>query len=58
MTESDFQRLRPLFRDAERSAHWRTIPWRIDLASAILEANERGMPLFLCVMSGNPAGQT
>jgi hypothetical protein len=37
---------------------WRSIPWRAELHSALVEASEAGKPVLLWAMNGHPLGQT
>ena len=39
-------------------ATWETIPWRLDLAAARLEAARRKLPVFVWTMNGHPMGCT
>lgn len=40
------------------SAAWRSIGWRADLASAVLEASKARRPILLWAMNGHPLGCT
>ncbi|MGI8922712.1 MAG: hypothetical protein ACR2HJ_01505 [Fimbriimonadales bacterium] len=37
---------------------WLQIPWRMDLTSARIEAQQSQKPMFLWMMNGNPLGST
>ena len=37
---------------------WRTIPWRAELRTALVEASRLGKPVVLWAMNGHPLGQT
>ena len=37
---------------------WRSIPWRAELCTALVEASEAGKPVLLWAMNGHPLGQT
>ncbi len=37
---------------------WRTVPWRAELRTAVLEASRLDKPVLLWAMNGHPLGQT
>ena len=51
------ERIEPLL-PTEEENRFRLIPWRTDLLRARREANEKGKPIFMWLMAGNPLGCT
>lgn len=41
-----------------KEERWLQIPWRTNIMEARQEAQQKGKPLFLWVMNGNPLGCT
>ncbi len=56
-TEALEKAVRAVLLKAEEE-RWLEIPWRTNLMEARAEAQEKGRPLFLWVMEGNPLGCT
>ncbi len=42
----------------DKSALWRTIPWKIDLLDAQQRASRERKPIFIWAMDGHPLGCT
>ena len=57
LTDAEFQRLHKLLRPTLDEA-WRTIPWKIGLLDAQLNAVDEGKPIFIWAMDGHPLGCT
>lgn len=51
------QQLAAIVPNAEELA-WRSIPWRAEFRTALIEADELGKPVLLWAMNGHPLGQT
>lgn len=43
---------------SKKDDHWKEAGWRTSLMQARAEAQEKGKPLFLWIMTGNPQGAT
>ena len=37
---------------------WRSVPWRAEFRTALVEASQAGKPVLLWAMNGHPLGQT
>ena len=42
----------------EEELAWRSIPWRAEFRTALIEADKLGKPVLLWAMNGHPLGQT
>lgn len=54
----DLDKVHALLLPQEGEERWRSIPWITDLFEARKIASERGKPIFLWEMDGNPLGCT
>jgi hypothetical protein len=52
----EFARLHAAIKPRPEELRWMQIPWEVDLWSARRRAVERGQPIFLWAMNGNPLG--
>ena len=43
---------------SKKDDHWKDAGWRTNLMQARAEAQEKGRPVFLWIMVGNPQGAT
>ena len=43
---------------SKKDDHWKEAGWRTNLMQARAEAQEKGKPVFLWIMVGNPQGAT
>lgn len=55
---ANFRELIRFIRPRTEELRWREIPWQTDPRAACRLASERGKPVFLWTMNGNPLGCT
>jgi hypothetical protein len=58
LTEGSYADIRQTILMHPPKQQWRKIPWRPNLAEAIVEAREMDKPILLWMMNGHPCGMT
>lgn len=58
LTASSYSNIRDAIQFRPPKELWTEIPWRPNLAEAIVEAREKDKPILLWMMNGHPCGMT